>query len=148
MMTHPHTHTHPHSGGTNYTITGTNLDSVQQPRLLFYVEDMAELGRRQRQTAGQNYVESQVRTHLIKQISTPPPNTVSINYHISTNLNNHKVAPCSRSQWYLCTYIPVLGFSPQGQCSNGWGWENVPAEGECTYPTENVTTLLKSAKLC
>ena len=82
MMTHPHipthtyTPTHTHSGGTNYNITGTNLDSVQQPRLLFYVEDMAELGRRQRQTAGQNYVESQVRTHLIEQVSTPLPNTV------------------------------------------------------------------------
>jgi len=39
---------------------GTNLDSVQQPRLLFYVEGVAEPGRRRRQTAGQNYVQSQV----------------------------------------------------------------------------------------
>ena len=58
-----HTHTpHPHSGGTNYTITGTGLDSVQQPRLLFYMDGAAGEGRTRRQTAGQNmnYIQSEV----------------------------------------------------------------------------------------
>ena len=61
---HLHTppHTHPHSGGTNYTITGTDLNSVQQPRLLFYVDSAAGEGRTRRQTAGQNmnYIQSEV----------------------------------------------------------------------------------------
>ena len=33
---------------------------MQQPRLLLYVEGVAEPGRRRRQAAGQNYVQSQV----------------------------------------------------------------------------------------
>ena len=61
---HPHTpsHSHPHSGGTNYTITGTGLNSVRHPRLLFYMEGAAREGRRRRQTAGQNmnYIQSEV----------------------------------------------------------------------------------------
>ena len=67
---HPHnltltptpSHPHPHSGGTNYTITGTGLNSVQQPRLLLYMEGAVREGRRRRQTAGQNmnYIQSEV----------------------------------------------------------------------------------------
>ena len=55
-------HSHPHSGGTNYTVTGTDLDSVQQPRLLFYMDGAAGEGRTRRQTAGQtvNYIQSEV----------------------------------------------------------------------------------------
>ena len=58
----PPTHTHPHSGGTNYTITGTDLNSVQQPRLLFYMDSAAGEGRTRRQTAGRimNYIQSEV----------------------------------------------------------------------------------------
>ena len=67
---HPHnltltptpSHPHPHSGGTNYTITGTGLNSVQQPRLLLYMEGAVREGRRRRQTASQNmnYIQSEV----------------------------------------------------------------------------------------
>ena len=69
IPTHPHTLT-PHSGGTNYTITGTGLNSVQQPRLLFYMEGAAREGRRRRQTAGQNmnYIQSEVSMEHTNQI--------------------------------------------------------------------------------
>ena len=64
LTLHPHTpsHPHPHSGGTNYNITGTGLNSVQQPRLLFYMEGTAREGRRRRQTDGQNmnHIQSEV----------------------------------------------------------------------------------------
>jgi len=70
------------SGGTNYTITGTNLDSVQQPHLLFYVEGVAEPGRRRRQTAGQNYVQSQpctVDAMNPNRMQCPAPTILSTN---------------------------------------------------------------------
>ena len=67
---------HTHSGGTNYTITGTGLDSVQQPRLLFYVDGAAGEERTRRQTAGRimNYIQSEVsmeRAHCDTNLNPP-----------------------------------------------------------------------------
>ena len=35
------------SGGTNYTVRGENLDTVQSPRLLFYLGESGQRRRRQ-----------------------------------------------------------------------------------------------------
>ena len=37
------------SGGINYTISGENLDSVQEPRLLIYYDGVPSGGRKRRQ---------------------------------------------------------------------------------------------------
>lgn len=40
------------SGGTNYTVVGTNLNSVVEPRLIFYTTTGSQQ-RRKRQIGGQ-----------------------------------------------------------------------------------------------
>ena len=37
------------SGGTNYTVTGQNLDIVQEPRLIVYVSAPQNVAKRQAQ---------------------------------------------------------------------------------------------------
>ena len=48
LISTPHS---PYSGGTNYTITGTNLHVVQEPRLLFYYSNEGAKSSRQRRQA-------------------------------------------------------------------------------------------------
>ena len=105
---HPHTCTHTHSGGTNYTITGTGLDSVQQPCLLFYVDGAAGEGRTRRQTAGRimNYIQSEVSMKCAHCDTTPryiypPPLSLPITYCVffifqpcTLDTNNHTRMQC------------------------------------------------------
>ena len=96
---------HTHSGGTNYTITGTGLDSVQQPRLLFYVDGAAGEGRTKRQTAGRimNYIQSEVsmeRAHCDTNLN-PPHLSLPITYCVffifqpcTLDTNNHTRMQC------------------------------------------------------
>ena len=135
------THTHPHSGGTNYTITGTNLNSVQQPRLLFYVEGVAELGRRRRQTAGQNYVQSQVCTeHTWSSIyTTSYVINFSTNYHISEK--ERAIVGGTRVQrlgWVLDwtswahNKLPPCGSPQESTTSTSFG-TSIPLHFHCTF---------------
>ena len=54
------------SGGTNYTVTGQNLDIVQEPRLIVYVSAPQNVAKRQAQGSQEVELLSDVSPILSK----------------------------------------------------------------------------------